>query len=60
MITRQVFEWAERTPDKTALIFNGQALSYRAFADRIALARGYFMRRGISESGSAVIVAATP
>jgi acyl-coenzyme A synthetase/AMP-(fatty) acid ligase len=46
MITQLIFDWAKQTPEKTALIYNGQAWSYRSFAHAIAVARGYFVRRG--------------
>ncbi len=46
MITQLIFDWAKRTPDRTAVIYNGQPLSYRWFAQAIAAARGYFVRRG--------------
>jgi acyl-coenzyme A synthetase/AMP-(fatty) acid ligase len=55
MITRSIFDWAERAPDKTALVYNGWPLSYRLFAQFIALARGYFARRGCVGAGVAVV-----
>jgi acyl-coenzyme A synthetase/AMP-(fatty) acid ligase len=55
MITGMIFDWARRTPDKTAVVFDGQPLSYRAFADRIAVARGYFTRQGCVGEGVAVV-----
>jgi acyl-coenzyme A synthetase/AMP-(fatty) acid ligase len=55
MITRSIFDWAERTPDKTALVYNGSAWSYRSLAQFIALARGYFVRRKAVGAGVAVI-----
>jgi acyl-CoA synthetase (AMP-forming)/AMP-acid ligase II len=51
MITQVIFDWAKRTPDKTAVIYNDRPWSYRAFADLIAVARGYFARRGYVGSG---------
>jgi long-chain acyl-CoA synthetase len=57
MITRSIFDWAERTPDKTALVYNGHPWSYRAFADFIALARGYLDRQGCAGPGVAVVAA---
>ena len=58
MITDLIFEFAERTPDKTAVVYNGQPLSYRSFAANIALARGYFASRGVVGPGLAVLVIA--
>jgi acyl-coenzyme A synthetase/AMP-(fatty) acid ligase len=55
MITRSIFDWAERTPDKTALVYNGRPWSYRSFARFIALARGYFVRREVVGAGVAVV-----
>jgi acyl-coenzyme A synthetase/AMP-(fatty) acid ligase len=55
MIPGLIFEWAERTPDKTAILYNGNPFSYRAFARRIAAARGYFAARGHGGGGHAVL-----
>ena len=55
MITQLIFEWAEQTPDRTAVIYNGAPLSYRSFAQAIAVARGYFVRRGYVGAGYAVL-----
>ncbi len=55
MITQLIFDWAKRTPDRTAVIYNGQPLSYRWFAQAIAAARGYFVRRGYAGPGYAVL-----
>ena len=55
MITQLIFDWAKQTPDKTAVIYNGQPFSYRSFARRIAVARGYFARRGYVGPGYAVL-----
>jgi acyl-coenzyme A synthetase/AMP-(fatty) acid ligase len=55
MLTQLIFDWAQRTPDRTAMIYNGQSLSYRAFAHHIAVARGYFARRGYVGEGCAVL-----
>ena len=55
MITRTIFDWAGRTPGRTAAVFDGRPLSYRAFSDRIAAARGYFARRGYAGGGVAVV-----
>jgi len=55
MITGLIFDWARRTPDKTAVIYNGQPWSYRSFAQCIAAARGYFARRDCLGPGHAVL-----
>ena len=48
---------ADQTPDKTAATYNGQGLSFAAFARLIARARGHFARRGwIGEGVAAVAV----
>lgn len=46
MAVREIFHWAEQTPDRTAIIQHGQRLSYREFARWIAVTRGYFIRHG--------------
>ena len=55
MITQLIFDWAKQTPDKTAVIYNGGSVSYRSFAQAIAVARSYFARRGYVGSGYAVL-----
>ena len=55
MITQLIFDWAKQTPDRTAVIYNGRPLSYRSFAQLIAVARGYFARRGYVGPGYAVL-----
>ena len=55
MITQSVFEQAKKTPEHTAVVYNDKALSYRAFAHSIALARGFFASRGYVGSGYAVL-----
>ena len=56
MITQKIFDWAKQTPDRTAVIYNGRLWSYRSFAQAIAVARGYFARRGYVGPGYAVLV----
>jgi acyl-CoA synthetase (AMP-forming)/AMP-acid ligase II len=48
MITEAIFEWARRTPEKTAVIYNDRRWSYRSFAEHVAIARAYFLKRGLS------------
>jgi hypothetical protein len=55
VIDELIFEWAQKTPRKTALLYNERALSYRALAKEIALARAYFIRRGYLGPGYAVL-----
>jgi acyl-coenzyme A synthetase/AMP-(fatty) acid ligase len=55
MITNLIFDWAIRTPDRTAVIYNGHPWSYRSFAQIISVARGYFARRGYIGPGYAVL-----
>ncbi len=55
MLTQLIFDWALETPDKTAVVHNGRPLTYLSFARHIAVARGYFTRRGFVGSGYAVL-----
>jgi acyl-CoA synthetase (AMP-forming)/AMP-acid ligase II len=55
MITDSIFDFAERTPDKAAVVYSGRSYSYRALAANIALARGYFARRSLAGSGFAIL-----
>jgi acyl-coenzyme A synthetase/AMP-(fatty) acid ligase len=55
MVTQMIFDWAKQAPERTAVIYNGRRLSYRWFAQIIALARGYFARRDYVGSGYAVL-----
>ncbi len=56
MIAERIFDWAQRTPEKTAVIYNERPWSYRAFAEQIATARAYFLRRGVTGPGYALLV----
>lgn len=55
MITQSIFDWAKQTPEKPAIIYNGQVYSYRAFAQLIATARAYFARAGYVGRGYGVL-----
>jgi acyl-coenzyme A synthetase/AMP-(fatty) acid ligase len=55
LIAKLIFEWANKTPDKTAMIYNGRAWSYRSFAQLVAAARAYFARVGYVGPGYAVL-----
>ena len=54
MIAAAIFDWAEKTPERTALEHNDAPWSYRTFADAIARARGFFHRRGLEGDGVVV------
>lgn len=56
MLTARIYHWADRTPNKAAVIHNGRPYSYAAFAGYIALARAVFLRRGIVGPGVAVVL----
>jgi|SRR5579862_2102057 len=60
MITQLIFDWAKRTPDRTAIIYNDRPWSYQSFAQLIALARNYFVRRGYIGPGYAVLAVHNP
>src|SRR5262249_27454908 len=60
MIIQLIFQWAEQTPERTAVIYNGEAWSYRSFARAIAIARSYFARRGYLGPGYAVLTVSNP
>src|SRR5262245_49270445 len=55
MLTGRIFDWAARTPDRTAVIYNGQAVSYRILTALIAKARGHFAAHGLVGAGYAVL-----
>jgi acyl-coenzyme A synthetase/AMP-(fatty) acid ligase len=55
VITELIFDWAQKTPNKPALIYNEQTWSYGSLAEEIALARAYFSRRGCVGPGYAVL-----
>jgi acyl-CoA synthetase (AMP-forming)/AMP-acid ligase II len=58
VIAAAVFEWARRAPERTAVELNDHALSYRAFAEAIARARGSFREHGVEGGGVAAIAVA--
>ena len=55
MITQRIFHWACSTPDSVAVNYNGTPVSYRAFAQAIAQARGIFAAQGQTGFGYAVL-----
>src|SRR5262245_30466545 len=57
MIADTIRRWAHRRPEKIALIQDGVALSYAAFARAIAASRGYFARRELPVGSTAIVLA---
>jgi acyl-CoA synthetase (AMP-forming)/AMP-acid ligase II len=55
VIAAAIFDWAQRVPDKTAIVYDGEPWSYRSFADAIAAARGFFAARSCAGPGVAVL-----
>ncbi len=55
MIAERIFHWAGSTPDKVAVTYNGTSVTYGAFAQAIAQARGFFIAQGQTSSGYAVL-----
>jgi malonyl-CoA/methylmalonyl-CoA synthetase len=57
LITEQIFAWAERCPEKTAIAEGERLLSYGHFADRIARAIACFHSSGLRGPGTALVMA---
>lgn len=57
MIAAAIFDWARKTPERTALEYNDAPWSYRAFAEAIVRARGWFRLRGVEGGGVAALAA---
>jgi acyl-coenzyme A synthetase/AMP-(fatty) acid ligase len=55
MLVSRIYEHAKETPDKTAMIFNGGAVSYRQFASLIQRSRDYLTAHGVGGEGIAVL-----
>ena len=55
MIPQLIFDWARRTPDKTALIYNGRRVTYSKLAGFIALALRQFTEHGYTGPGFAIL-----
>ena len=55
MVGELIFDWARKTPEKAAIIYNGQPLSYGSFAQKIGVARAYLAGRGYGGPGYAVL-----
>jgi acyl-CoA synthetase (AMP-forming)/AMP-acid ligase II len=58
VIAPAIFEWARRTPERTAVEYNDVTWSYRTFAQAIAQARGWFHQHGVEGGGVAAVVMA--
>lgn len=56
MLTARIHGWAERTPDKVALIHNDASITYATFSSYIAQARAFYLRRQIVGPGVAVVL----
>lgn len=52
-----IFAHARVTPDKTAVIYNGHAVSYRGFASSVVLARRFFDGVGVDRTRVAILFA---
>lgn len=57
MITNSICRWANRTPRKAALTYNGRVLSYLELARRIAAAHDHFASLGCTGPGYAILIA---
>jgi acyl-coenzyme A synthetase/AMP-(fatty) acid ligase len=57
-VTDLVFDWAQRLPDKAAIVHEGRPLSYGALAHRIAQARSLFVRHGLTGAGVVAVAVA--
>jgi hypothetical protein len=55
MLVSRIYEHAKETPDKTAMIFNGGAVSYRQFASLIQRSRNYLTAHDVGGEGIAVL-----
>jgi acyl-CoA synthetase (AMP-forming)/AMP-acid ligase II len=55
VIAETIFDWARRTPERTAVEYNDLAWSYAEFAEAIARVRGEFRRRGVEGGGIAAV-----
>jgi acyl-CoA synthetase (AMP-forming)/AMP-acid ligase II len=58
VIADAIFDWARRTPGRTAVEYNDVAWSYGDFARVIAEARGGFRQRGVEGGGIAAVAVA--
>ncbi len=54
-VVDSIFTHARAAPDKTAVVYNGRALSYRTFAGYITLARRSLARQAVGRDQAAVL-----
>ncbi len=55
MVIGPVYEWAKRAPDKTALVWNGNAVSYGRFARGIEVVRRLVREHGLPIGSTALV-----
>src|SRR5208282_4117987 len=55
MLTTKIYAQARETPDKTAIVLNNRAISYREFACLIEISRRYLSAQGLAGEGVAVL-----
>lgn len=58
MIVESVFDWAARTPDTAAIVYNGNVVTYCDFGRLVGLARGFLVRHDCVGEGYAIVAAA--
>jgi len=56
MIVERIYEWAERQPAKTAVIWNDRSLSYPSFSNAIRSACDFFKRENLPVGGTAIVL----
>jgi acyl-coenzyme A synthetase/AMP-(fatty) acid ligase len=59
VIVSKIYAHARQTPDRTALVFNNNRLSYRRFAELIDASRRYLVAQELPGDGVAVLVIAS-
>ena len=56
MIVDQIYEWAKRQPDKTAVIWNDVSLSYLFFSNAIRVACDFFRKENLPVGRTAIVL----
>jgi hypothetical protein len=56
MSAQTIFTWAERKPEATALVHNGESLTYRQFANCLAAAINFLRSYSLPAGSTAVVV----
>jgi len=56
MSAQTIFTWAERKPEATALVYNGESLSYGQFANCLAAAINFLRSYSLPAGSTAVVV----